>query len=140
MSSQDKKLKKKAGRCPICNLKLHKDEDELLEKIGLDKSDLEGEVTAKDIKNSFKETAKLNHPDKPNGDPEAFQEAKEARDELLERLSEGELELEKEEKPSPTGKEILQALHAIKRMRQIKKEQKHTAPCPYCRQKPKSQT
>ena len=134
----NKQLKKKAGKCPVCGLGLYKDESALLEKIGLAADDIEGQsLTEKDVKDAFKKQVKELHPDR-GGDPEEFQEAKEARDELLERLSDGDLELEKEEEtPPPTNQQILQALGAVKRLRKIRSgnpDQK----CPYCRQKPKA--
>lgn len=56
--NKDKKFKKKSGKCPICNQRLFKNEQELLEKIGLDKSE---QITEKQIKNSFKNLCKDLH-------------------------------------------------------------------------------
>lgn len=86
MSNFYKKHKKKAGRCPLCQKELKMPKEDLLKLLEL-ASDA-GLITKQMIKDRYKELSKIYHPDKPTGDAEKFQEISEAKEELLDLLSE----------------------------------------------------
>jgi DNA repair exonuclease SbcCD ATPase subunit len=146
----DKRFKRESGHCPICSKGLAKSKKELLDTLGFDTTQ-QLELTEKDIKDAFKVKAREHHPDKPSGNPEMFQEIKDAKEELLEILREegiiptDPLSIDPlgsvmsqpktmqdiiQETPSPT-----QIHHIKETIQRIRATRSAGGPCPYCKQK-----
>jgi len=146
----DKRFKRESGQCPICGKGLAKSKKELLDTLGFDTTQ-KLELTEKDIKDAFKAKAREHHPDKPSGNPKAFQEIKDAKEELLEILrEEGSIPTDPlsisplesamsqpktmediiKETPSPT-----QIHHIRETVQRIRATRSPNGPCPYCKQK-----
>ena len=74
--------------CPVCGTDMKVTKQELFEKLALDPDKIAKEgLTEKDVKEAYREQAKINHPDK-GGDPDIFQEINEAKDELMDMVKE----------------------------------------------------
>ena len=131
-------------KCPVCGQNMIANKEELYEKLGIEEENHEDEpLTAYDIKNYFKEAAKLHHPDR-GGDPNSFNELREAKEQLLDMVDKDLLEGAStspppEEPPPPvmTKQQFIEVVKAVQRLRQSYNETGKKT-CPYCKRSSKT--